>query len=73
MNARLVHWRLLSPDYAQCSPKTDASSIDGSSVDLHIVLFLREGLAIAKEFWKYTGLGISSRLGLETWSLHNVS
>jgi len=69
MNARLVHWHLLSPDDAQCIPKTDTSSIGGSSVDLHIVLFPPEGLAIAKEFWQYTGLGISSRLAEKCLSL----
>ena len=69
MNARLVHWHLLSPDDAQCIPKTDTSSIGGSSVDLHIVLFPPEGLAIAKGFWQYTGSGISSRLAEKCLSL----
>ena len=68
MNARLVHL-LISPDDAQCSPKTDTSSTAVSSVDLHIVLFQPEGLVIAKEFWQHTGLGISSRLAEKCLSL----
>ena len=44
----------------------DLKKINGSSptdicVDLYIVLFPEDAFPIAKEFWQYTGLGVSSR------------
>jgi len=49
---------LLRPDDLK---KTSSSSQTDTRFDLYVVLFPEDAFLIAKEFWQYTGLGISSR------------